>query len=320
MFKLTPFRTIVIAIGLLTLLLLGIFITISGSALRYSGPSTNELQATAISTQNRDVMLFAQETQNAPAANRQPADVSPDQDRLVIRSASLSITIDDVPARMNLINALATELGGWVVSANSSTTVVNGEPRVTSGTMAIRVLAEQFDAALTHIKSEVERVNSETITGEDVTGQYVDMASRVRNLEAAETQLSEILEGAETAEDIMQIFNELTRIRGEIETIRGQMQYFEQAAAHSLINISLSATPIEVQVEPVEVAGWRPLETVRDAAQLLVNVLQGLINIVIFAGVFILPLLLVVAIPAWFIRRWLRRRAARTQASRTSVG
>jgi hypothetical protein len=232
------------------------------------------------------------------------------QERLIVRNANLSLTLDDPAAKIEEIEALAVEMGGWVVSAHLSTSGTGDQQRVTSANISIRVESAWLDEALDRIKTGVGTVNSEAVTGEDVTAEYVDVRSRVANLEAAETQLQAIMEDARRTEDVLAVFDQLTRIRGEIESLRGQMQYFEQASSFSAIQVQLYATPV---TPPVEVGSWRPLDAVSGAAQALVNVLQGGVNIVIYVVVFVLPLVLLIALPIWVIMRFVRRRRSGVQ-------
>jgi hypothetical protein len=230
-------------------------------------------------------------------------------ERLVIRNATLTLVVDDPAAMMDMISSMTSEFGGWVVSANSSrTTATNAdeEPRITSATINIRIPADRLDEALELIKGDgnTNTVEYENVTGQDVTQQYIDIQSRLTNLEAAEAQLQEIMELARSTEDVLAVYSELVRIRGEIESARGQIQYYEQSAAYSSVNITLRPTPI---VQPVTIGGWQPLETARDAFQSFVNVLQGLADFGITVVAFVLPLLIVIGIPAWAIRRFVRR-------------
>jgi Domain of unknown function (DUF4349) len=233
------------------------------------------------------------------------------QTRLIIRNATLGLTVDDPAAKLDQISALAGEMGGWVVSSNISTNGTGENQRVSSANIVLRVDANRLDETLARIKDGVGTVNSENISGQDVTAQYIDMRSRVTNLEAAERQLQSILADARRTEDVLIVFNELTRTRGEIESIRGQMQFYEQAAAYSSVNVTLYPTPITPQVE---VLGWRPQDTIVRAAQALVNVLQGAVDVLIFIAIFILPLLLIAGIPVFFILRRVRRQRRAAQA------
>jgi hypothetical protein len=235
------------------------------------------------------------------------------QDRLVIRNATLTLVVDDPDVKLREISTLASEFGGWVVSANAYRSGTGEESRVTSASITIRVVADRLDEALERIKTGVQSVDYENVTGQDVTQQYVDLNSSLTNLRAAEEQLQVIMDSARRTEDVLSVYNQLVNIRGQIEQIQGQIQYFEESAAYSSIQVSLTPTPI---TQPIEIAGWRPQETARDAFQAFVNLLQGIADVGITVAVFGLPTLLVFGLPAWLIyRRWRRSRSIAPQAS-----
>ena len=96
---------------------------------------------------------------------------------------------------------------------------------------------------MTKIKAEVKNlatdIRSENVSGQDVTAEYTDLTSRRNNLERAEAQLQEIMASATKTEDVLNVFNQLTQIRGEIEVIKGQMKYYEESSNFSAINVEL---------------------------------------------------------------------------------
>jgi hypothetical protein len=134
----------------------------------------------------------------------------------------------------------------------------------------------------------------------------------LKNLEAAEAQLIEIMDSANRTEDVLNVFDQLTRVRGEIEVIKGQIQYFEESARLSAISVEL--IPNEV-VQPLTIGGWEPVGVIKNALQSLIGALQGLVNVLIWFALFILPILIVVGVPLYFIirglRNWRRRRKQR---------
>lgn len=233
------------------------------------------------------------------------------QDRLVIRNATLTLVVDDPGAKLDEISALAETYGGWVVSANAYRSGTGEESRVTSAAITVRVVADRLNEALDRIKTGVQSVEYENVTGQDVTQQYVDLNSSLVNLEAAEEQLQVIMDSARRTEDVLSVYNQLVNIRGQIEQIRGQMQYFEESAAYSSIQVSLTPTPI---TQPIEIAGWRPQETARNAFQAFINLLQGVADVGISVVVFGLPVLLLFGLPAWLIYRRYRRTHRPAQA------
>lgn len=226
------------------------------------------------------------------------------QDRMVVKNAEVSIVIKDPEAKMASITKLAQDMGGFVVSSYLYQTNTPSGRMVPQATVVIRVPAEKLDEAMKIIKSDAVEVQSENISGQDVTSQYVDLASQLKNLEAAEAQLMEIMKKAEKTEDVLNVFNQLTSIRGQIESIKGQMKYFEESAALSSINVTLVA---EATVQPLEIAGWKPQGTVRDAIQNLIFFWQDFVDFLIKLVLNFLPKLLTVGLililPIWLIVR-----------------
>jgi hypothetical protein len=154
----------------------------------------------------------------------------------------------------------------------------------------------RFNDALQRIKAAALSIENETVSGQDVTQDYVDLQSRVANLESAEAQLRKIMDSASQTSDVLSVYRELVSVRGEIEVARGRMQYFKEAAAFSSIEVALSTKPEE---KVIEVAGWRPLETAQKALTNLMGAVQGIIDILIWLVVYVLPLVIVFGVPSW---------------------
>jgi len=229
-------------------------------------------------------------------------------ERLVIQNASLTIVVPDPSARVDAIAALAAELGGFVVSSNVYQSTF-GEARILAdqASVVIRVPADDLPEALRRIKEGASEVRNESISGQDVTAEYTDLESRLRNLEAAEASLREIMASATRTEDVMLVFNQLTQVRGEIEIIRGQMRYYEESTRFSAISVDVLP---DVADQPLQIGSWRPEGTAKDALEDLVRALQDLGDLLIRFGICGVPFLLIFGLPAWLvIRAILRRRA-----------
>lgn len=239
------------------------------------------------------------------------------RERLVIKNADLSIVVKDPEASMTAIAKMAGSMGGFVVSSNLYQSYGKSGKPVPEAGIVIRVPAEKLDDALETIKADAVEVQSENQSGQDVTSEYVDLESRLRNLEAAEKQLMVIMDKAEKTEDVLNVFNQLTAIRGEIEVVKGQMKYYEESAALSAISVHLIA---EETIEPIEIAGWKPAGVARDAIQNLIYFWQDFVDFLIVFTLNFLPKLLTIALvfglPVWLIVRAVRnarkRRAAQT--------
>ncbi len=219
-------------------------------------------------------------------------------ERLVIQNADLAIVVADVDARMKAIEALAAEMGGYVVSSNKYQSTGNNGVTVPEAQVVIRVPSEKLDQTLDRIKSEVIEVRSESRSGQDVTADYVDLQSRLKNLEATETQLVKIMENATATEDVLNVFNQLTSIREQIEVVKGQMKYYEESAALSAVSVRIIA---EASVQPIEIAGWKPQGVAREAIQDLIFFFQDFVDFLIRFVLLVLPSLILIGIPVWLI-------------------
>ena len=134
----------------------------------------------------------------------------PITDRLVIRNANLSLVVADPAAASNQIIALAASLNGYVVSSNTyQASVDSAGNKIMQANLTIRVPSAQLDAALAQLRALAVEVRSETISGQDVTSEYTDLQSHLRNLEAAETKLQQIMDGATKTEDVLAVYNQL---------------------------------------------------------------------------------------------------------------
>ncbi|MCH7663007.1 MAG: DUF4349 domain-containing protein, partial [Chloroflexi bacterium] len=225
------------------------------------------------------------------------------EERIVIKNGDLTIVVADPAKNMDDISAMAVEMGGFVVFSNLYQTMIESGFEVPQANITIRVPAEQFLAALEQIEAGASRVMSKNESGQDVTREYTDLQSRLRNLENTEAQLREIMASADKTEDVLSVYRELSRISGEIELVKGQIQYFEKASALSAISVTLIA---DEAVQPLTVGGWQPVGVVKDAVQALINTLQALATLAIWLTLYLLPILLVIVVPVWLIWRRLK--------------
>lgn len=244
-----------------------------------------------------------------------------DVERLVIQNADLSVVVPDPAASMDRISALADEMGGFVVTANLYTQQLESGAEVPRANITIRVPAERLSEALEQIRQESDQAPlSESINSQDVTIEYTDLQSRLRNLEQAEEQLREIMDGATRTEDVLSVYNELVRVREEIEVIKGRMQYLEQSAALSAISAQLIANEA---VQPLTIGRWQPGGVAKQAVQALINAFKYIITAAIWVLILVLPVLLLLfvifVLPVYLVVRvWRRRRKARAQSTQSA--
>jgi hypothetical protein len=228
-------------------------------------------------------------------ANFQGTDVN----RLVIKNADLAIVVSDPRADMAKIARLADEMGGYVVASNLyQSSYGPNSIEVPEATITIRVAAERLDEALTRIKEDVVKVDYETTNSTDVTSEYVDLQSRLTAKQAAEKKLLEILDKAEKTEDVLAVYTQLQMIQTEIESLKGQIKYYEQSAALSSISVRLIA---EESTQPITVGPWTPRGAAKEAIEDLIRFSQDFVDFLIYFVLSTLPALILVAIPLYLV-------------------
>ena len=219
-------------------------------------------------------------------------------DRIVIKNADLAIVVSDVNGHMKDIQNMAQQMGGFVVSSNLYKSYTNNNVQVPEAQIVVRVPAEKLDDALTQIKKDTVDVQNETISGQDVTSEYVDLQSRLKNLQDAESQLNGILKSATDTTDVVTIFNQLVSYREQIEVIKGQIKYYDESAALSSITVRIIA---EETTQPIVIGKWEPKGIALQAVQDLINFLKNFTEFAIRFVIYILPSWLIVGIPLYLI-------------------
>jgi hypothetical protein len=113
---------------------------------------------------------------------------------------------------------------------------------------------------------------------------------------------------AEKTEDVLAVFNQLTQVRGEIESLKGRMQYLSQSAALATIAVTLIPDAL---AQPVQVAGWRLDGVAKQAFEALIAALQSLASIAVWLVIVVAPVLLILASPFIIVYLFIRRRRAK---------
>ncbi len=222
-----------------------------------------------------------------------------EEERMIVRTGEMSLVVTDVVETRDEIAQLAARLDGYVVSSR-----IWGEEQDIRARMSIRVPNDKFELTLSELRDLAVRVTSESTDSQDVTEEYVDLKSRLKNAEATESQYLALLEKAKDVEDILRIYESLSRVRREIEQIKGRMQYLERTSSMSLISVHLA--PV-ASGKPLVGAGWSAIEAFKSAIRGIVTFGQWLVIVAIW---------LVIFSPVWGaivgIIYWRRRRRAKT--------
>ena len=163
------------------------------------------------------------------------------QKRIIIYTVDMTLEIVDVATSVDEVGAMAREMGGWIVSTSRAERHV--------GFISIRVPAERLDEAVARLRGMAVDVQAENASSRDVTDEYVDLTSRLGNLEATETALLRLFDRAATVEEALDVQRTLSQVQGEIEVIQGRINFLEQTSAFSLINVTLVLEPQDMDID-----------------------------------------------------------------------
>ena len=219
--------------------------------------------------------------------------------RMVIRTASLTLVVTDAASTLQNLVSLVEARGGYL--AGTRQWRENEQLRVEA---TLRVPEPALSLVLGEMRKAAIRVESESMTGEDVSEEFSDLGAQLVNLRATETELRELLtvvrERMQKASDILEIHAELTKIRGEIERIEGRRKYLTQMTSLATINVSLIPDAL---ARPVVEPGWRPIAVVKNASRSLIASLKWIAEALIWLVVFVLPILIVIFAVLYLLRR-----------------
>lgn len=250
-----------------------------------------------------------QETEDSTTTTANPPVNTPAPvERKIIRNATLTLEADEPSKVTQRVASLAESRGGYVVTSESRQ---QGGARGSKGyevfTVEIRVPAAQFDAALSEISAAAGSVTARKITGRDVTEEYIDLEARLRTQRALESQLLEIMKGADAVADAIAVQRELTNVRTEIERVEGRRRFLENQSSLSTISVTIQPPAPLVSTtgffNSIGKAFGEGIDIAAAVTLFLIRVLLALLPVALFLGV-----------PAYFLLRYLVRRLRRRPA------
>jgi hypothetical protein len=255
------------------------------------------------------------------------APVSVPEDRLIIKHAEMSLLVQDTNVAIERVTQIAVDNGGYVISSQ-----VWLEEDYKGATITIAVRVDQFEAAMRRLRHIAIEVLGEAASGEDVSAEYVDLESRLRNLEATRDRIRSFLDKARTVEESLEVNRQLAEIEAEIEEVKGRMNYLAGRSAFSTITVNLqpprptptitptpTATPTPTPTATATVTAtptpWSPQKIAGSALETQGTLMRGLADALIWIVLVLGPYVLVTALIALGIRAIIRRRKGSDQTT-----
>jgi Domain of unknown function (DUF4349) len=242
---------------------------------------------------------------NASLGQAEPAPTA--VERKIIRDATLTLEVSEPARAAERVTSIAGSRGGFVISSESrQESGERGGKAYEVYTVQFRVPAPQFDAALADVRAAGGSVTSEKVAGKDVTEEYIDLEARLRTQRALESQLLDIMKSAREVSDAISVQRELSNVRTEIERIEGRRRFLENQSSLSTINVTLRPpAPL------VSTTGF--FHSVAEAFGDGVDIAAAITLFLIRALLALIPVVLILGVPAYFILRFLVRRMRRAR-------
>ena len=182
--------------------------------------------------------------------------VSSEIKRKLIMRADLGLITENYDLLKNKIENLVNEKEGFIEQNNTDVNNYSGI-KLKNGFMRVRIPSREFDNFINQIEVN-EEVSYLRKSGEDITKQYYDTENRAINLEIQERRLRELMVKAEKIEDLLQIESELTRLRTNIDALRGNLKNWDQQVDFATININLEEVEqLKPKVKAVDKNLWQ---------------------------------------------------------------
>ncbi len=206
-------------------------------------------------------------------------------DRKIVYSTALELAVPDVSGSFNEIQRIVRIEGGYVEKSNLSVRQGEESSGPQSASLTLRVPVAGFDPLLNGIRSlSGAKVTREEASSNEVTEQYTDLQSRLRNLEANEKQYLELLGTAKTINDILTLNDRLSTVRGEIETVTGRLNLLDHMTEMATVSVALKLPSVASQVqEPKDDGG---IATPAEAFEAALDVSKDSLRVLGAAGAF----------------------------------
>ena len=239
-----------------------------------------------------------------------PATTISQTSRRVIRTAELTLEVEDTAAALDEVIATAERVGGFAATSDLQRDIDG----VVSGTITLRVPSEELNPVVDALEAIGDAVPVNRIDERDVTMESADLRARIDNLTAYERELTGLLadvrEETSRPEDLLAIFERIRSVREEIDVMEGRLASIDEQVALSTVRVTLR--PME-QPETFADTGWAPGETFREALAATGRALATIADAAIWLVVTALPVALtILTVPALLILllvRWARQRS-----------
>ncbi|WP_324786671.1 DUF4349 domain-containing protein [Streptomyces sp. H51] len=158
----------------------------------------------------------------------------------IIRTASLTVQVKDVPKALDQARTTTENAGGYVGEENTTRDAEGHEHT----RVVLRVPVEKYDGVLTDLQG-AGKLLDRTAKAEDVTDQVVDVESRIKSQRASVARVRELMDQATKLSDVVALEGELSGREADLEALLAQQASLKDRTSLATITLSLSGTPVK---------------------------------------------------------------------------
>ncbi|WP_329124326.1 DUF4349 domain-containing protein [Streptomyces sp. NBC_01465] len=179
-----------------------------------------------------------------PSSGSKPAKSPALAKAQIIRTASLSVQVKDVATALDTARSAASTAGGFV---GNEATSRDGSGREIS-TVVLRVPQDSYDSVLASLQG-TGKLLSRKSDAKDVTGQVVDVESRISTQRASVARIRALMDRAQKIADVVELESELSSRQADLESLLAQQASLKDQTSLSTITLSLSEPPVTKKAE-----------------------------------------------------------------------
>ena len=215
-------------------LLVLIFVTTITFSCNSPSRRNKEMANFANLNMDEEVMPITRQMNEPPPPPMQAEQALNNIEKKIIKDARIGVEVADYKTFRISIDSLTGVFGGYISNEN----LYNNNESINCD-LSLRIPEKNFEKFLTILEKGSEKILYKNISARDVTEEFIDIEARLTNKKDVEKRYSQLLSRAQTVKDILEIEDKVRRIREEIESTEGRLNYLKSQVSFSTIDLSI---------------------------------------------------------------------------------